>query len=119
MISSACTGWEPNQAKLCVSRNLHVGWSRLFNIGDPIAYDTQASSVLIIRGTEQTTYLYVGDRWMDPTLPESKIIILPIEWRNFHTGELSKTKDENHRQMVLNYRDRFEIDFKTGVWRDF
>ena len=117
MVSSACTGWDPNQAKLCVSRNIHVGWSRLFDIGDRIAYDTQASSILTIKGTEGTTYLYVGDRWMDPTLPESKIIILPIEWRNPLTGELSHKKDENHRHMVLNYRKTFDIDFERGVWR--
>lgn len=116
MISSACTGWDPNQAKLAVSRSIHVGWSRLFDIGDRIAYDTQASSVLTIKGTAGTVYLYVGDRWMDPTLPESKIIILPIEWRNPRTGTLSHTKNENHRQMVLNYRDTFKIDFERGVW---
>ena len=118
MISSACTGWDPNQAKLTVSKNLHYGWSPLFNIGDRIAYDTQASSILTIAGTEGTTYLYVGDRWMDPTLPESKIIILPIEWRDPQTGDVAHQKDENHRHMVLNYRDLFDIDFERGVWRE-
>lgn len=117
MISSACTGWDPNQAKLSTSNHLHMNWTPLRNIGDRIAYDTQASSVLTIRGTEQTIYLYVGDRWMDPSLPESKIIILPIEWRNPLTGELSQTKDENHPEMVLNYRDSFKIDFERGVWK--
>ena len=86
-----------------MSRNLHVGWSRLFNIGDPIAYDSQASSVLTIHGTEQTTYLYVGDRWMDPDLPQSKIIMLPI---TFEDGK-----------MQLRYYDSWQIDFNRGVFR--
>lgn len=118
MISSACTGWDPNQAKLTTSHNLHFGWTPLRNIGDRIAYDTQASSILTINGTEGTTYLYVGDRWMDPSLAESKIIILPIEWRNPETGDVAHQKDENHPEMVLNYRDSFDIDFERGVWRE-
>lgn len=103
MISSACTGWDPNQAKLCTSKAVDKGWTSLENIGDRIAYDTQASSILTINGTEGTLYLYVGDRWMDPDLPQSKIIILPIEWEN--------------GQMQLNYYDRFQIDFQRGIWR--
>jgi hypothetical protein len=45
----------------------------------------------------------VGDRWMDPNLPQSKIIMLPIEWEN--------------GKMVLNYYDSWQIDMKRGMWR--
>lgn len=103
MISSACTGWDPNQAKLATSKNIKEGWSPLENIGDRIAYDTQASSILKVEGTEGTIYVYVGDRWMDPNLPQSKIIMLPIEWED--------------GKMVLNYYDSWQIDMKRGVWR--
>ena len=103
MLSSACTGWEPNQCKLSYSSSLQKGWSELENIGDAIAYDTQAASILTIRGTKQTTYLYVGDRWMDPTLAESKTIIFPI------------TLKDGKCEFV--YRERFQINFKTGEVR--
>jgi hypothetical protein len=105
MISSACTGWDPNQALITTSRNLHEGWSTPRRIGDRITYDTQASSILTIAGTKDTTYIYVGDRWMDPDLPHSKIIMLPIEF----------DKDGN---MQLNWREEWQIDLKRGTWRD-
>ena len=73
MLSSACTGWEPNQCKLATSSRMTRDWSGLTDIGDRIAYDTQAASILTVKGTKQTTYLYVGDRWMDPDLPNSTI----------------------------------------------
>lgn len=66
MLSSACTGWEPNQCKLSWSDSLTSGWSELTDIGDAIAFDTQATSILPVQGSRETTYLYIGDRWMDP-----------------------------------------------------
>ncbi len=104
MLSSACTGWAPNQCKYAYSDNLHDGWSQLKNVGDEVAYRTQAAAVLEIKGTKQTTYLYVGDRWMDPTLPESKTIIFPISFKG--------------TECEFYYRDQFEINFETGEWRD-
>lgn len=103
MISSACTGWAPNQAKIATSHSIKTGWSELENIGDNIAFDTQASSILTIRGTEGTVYVYVGDRWMDPDLPQSKIIMLPITFEN--------------GKMQLRYYDSWQIDFNRGVFR--
>ena len=103
MISSACTGWDPNQAKIATSASIDTGWSALENIGDRIAFDTQASSILTIKGTEATAYIYVGDRWMDPDLPRSKIIMLPI---SFEDGK-----------MVLRYYDSWQIDLKRGLVR--
>lgn len=103
MLSSACTGWNPNQCKLSFSKHIDKGWSALENIGDRIAFDTQAASILTIKGTKQTTYLYVGDRWMDPTLPESKTIIFPV---SFKDGKCD-----------FRYVDEFEINFETGEVR--
>lgn len=103
MLSSACTGWDPNPCKLSCSKSLTEGWSELKQIGDDIAYDTQAASILTIKGTEKTTYLYVGDRWMDPGLPESKTIIFPI---SFADGDCK-----------FDYAHKFDIDFRTGYWK--
>ena len=100
MFSSACTGWDPNQCKMSYSKSLKEGWSPLENVGDRIAFDTQAASVLRIFGEKQTTYLYVGDRWMDPTLPESKTIIFPISFDG-------TTCD-------FRYSAKFSINYKTG-----
>jgi hypothetical protein len=85
------------------THDLTKGWIPLRNIGDSVAYRTQAAAILVIRGTKQTTYLYVGDRWMDPDLPHSKIIIFPITFKG--------TECEFH------YCERFEINYTTGEWR--
>ena len=103
MFNSACSGWAPNQCKMSYTHDLTNGWIPLRNIGDSVAYRTQAAAILVIRGTKQTTYLYVGDRWMDPDLPHSKIIIFPITFKG--------TECEFH------YCDRFEINYTTGEWR--
>ena len=103
MLCSACSGWAPNQCKYAYSDNLHEGWSSLTDVGDKTCFRTQAAAVLEIKGTKQTTYLYVGDRWMDPTLPETKTIIFPITF--------------NGTECQMHYCDRFEINFKTGEWR--
>jgi hypothetical protein len=104
MFSSACTGWTPNQCKISWSYNLKSGWSSLENIGDDKAFRTQPAAILEIKGSKSTTHLYVGDRWKDPTLSQSKTIILPITF----------TDTSCHFQ----YRDSFEINFKTGEWRE-
>jgi len=104
MISSACTGWAPNQAMLTTSAQLQSGWTPLRPIGDETAFRTQASSILTIRGTEGTVHIYVGDRWMDPDLPNSKIIMFPVEFRN---GEI-----------LFQYRQSWDIDLRRGIWRE-
>ena len=100
MLSSACTGWAPNQCKLSVSKYLDRGWSELEDIGDDKAFRTQAAAVIEIKGTQKTTYLYIGDRWMDPDLPSSKIIIFPIEFKD--------------GKCIFEYRAEFRINFTTG-----
>ncbi len=104
MISSACTGWDPNQAKLSYSSSLTSGWSGLSNIGNGISYDTQAASILTVQGSKGTTYLYVGDRWQDPGLAESKTIIFPIQFSG--------------KSCTFAYRQQFDVNFATGEWRE-
>lgn len=104
MLSSACSGWDPNQCKLTTSDKLTDGWTGLSNLGNGIAYDTQAASILTICGTKDTTYLYVGDRWQDPDLPQSKTIIFPISFADGHC--------------TFTYHQQFDINFVTGEWRE-
>ena len=104
MFSSACTGWAPNQCKLSWSDDLRQGWSELEPIGDDKAFRTQPAAILEVKGTKDTTYLYVGDRWKDPTLAETKTIMFPVSFTDTTCN--------------FSYRDSFEINFKTGEWRE-
>ena len=103
MICSGTTGWDPNQAQMSKSTSLTGGWTALRDIGNTIAFDTQAANVLTIQGTEKTSYLYVGDRWIDPDLPESKTIIFPISF--------------NNGLVQFSYSREFDVDFETGQTR--
>lgn len=104
MFNSACSGWAPNQCMMTHTRDLTTGWSWPENVGNDIAFDTQPAAILTIKGTKKTTYLYVGDRWYDPGLPETKTIIFPIEF--------------NGTSCDFTYRERFDINFVTGEWRE-
>lgn len=104
MIFSACSGWDPNQASYSYSKSLKTGWSSRRNIGNDIAWDTQAASILKVQGSSGTTLLYVGDRWQDSNLPNSKTIIFPITI----TGTT----------ITFPYKHQFDIDFATGKVRD-
>lgn len=104
MLSSACSGWDPNQCKLSYSKSLTSGWSSLTGLNNKWSYDTQAASILTVRGREGVSYLYVGDRWQDPGLAESKTIIFPLEF----SGNTCSFK----------YRQQFDLDFATGKWKD-
>ncbi len=106
MLFSACTGWDPNQTSYSYSHSLTEGWSNRINIGNPIAYDTQAASILTLQGSAGTTYMYVGDRWQDPGLPESKTILFPLHF------------NENEKTVIYNYKQQFDLDLATGTYRD-
>ena len=77
---------------------------KLENIGDNKAFRTQPAAILEIKGTKTTSYLYVGDRWKDPNLAQSKTIIFPVTFTDTSCD--------------FRYRDSFEINFKTGEWRE-
>lgn len=103
MMFSACSGWDPNQASFSWSKSLTSGWSSRTNIGNSVAYDTQAASILTIKGSEGTSYVYVGDRWQDPGLAESKTILFPISFKN--------------NTITFNYVPRFDMNLPTGQCR--
>ena len=65
MLSSACTGWRPNQGGYGYSKDGAVGgrWSLLANFGDEVTFRSQPSFVLPVTKDGKTEYYYFGDRW--------------------------------------------------------
>lgn len=103
MLSSACTGWAPNQCMLSTSKSLHEGWTPLEKIGDSTAFRTQAAAIIKIEGTKQTTYLYIGDRWLAHDLAKTRTIMFPVYFEN--------------GRCIFEYRKKFDINFQTGEIR--
>lgn len=103
LITSAATGWDPNQAKYATATSIQGPWSALQNLGNGTTYDTQSTYVIPIGGTQQTTYVYAGDRWQDPELGSSKYIWLPL------------IVDDMAR-LTLDYYPEWQLNAVTGAW---
>jgi hypothetical protein len=102
MITSACTGWDPNQAQYASATAVAGPWTSLTNIGDSTTFDTQSTYVIPVIGSEVTTYIFASDRWQDPDLVSSKYIWLPLLVKGTKLGM------DNHTDWSLN--------LTTGRW---
>jgi len=102
IITSAATGWDPNQAQYFSAASIEGPWTALANIGNGTTHDTQSTFVLPVQGTQATTYVYLGDRWQDPDLVGSKYIWLPLK--------ISGTS------LSLDYYAEWQLNLTTGRW---
>lgn len=101
MVTSGCTGWEPNQGKYAYSDSLTGNWSQLFDFGGPTTFDTQPTYILPISGKESINYLYVGDRWDPSDYYRSSYVILPIQF-------------PDDKSMILEWADSVSIALEEG-----
>ncbi len=82
MLTSACSGWNPNQSSYAYSTSIDGDWTMRKDFGDATTYDSQPTSVLPITKDGNTTYYYIGDRWGGKLEAyfNSTTIILPIQF---------------------------------------
>ena len=94
LMTSACTGWHPNQASYAIASSLLGEWT---NMGDPCVDDVKKttfdSQSTCIFEAAKDTYIYMGDRWLSEDLVNSKYIWLPLEFDQEGKMKLS-WKDE-------------------------
>lgn len=102
MLTSFCTGWDPNQGKVAVAETMDGPWGMLRNFGDETTYHTQPSFVL--KRSEQE-YLYFADRWNGADYFQSSYVVLPIEWE----GDMPILN--NYSALTLN-RDTNSLSFE-------
>lgn len=84
MITSGCTGWEPNNALFGISHNIFSGWKL---IGDPCTGENARQTYF-----GQSTYVFekdgrhylMLDHWNPSNLKESGYSILPVQADNGH-----------------------------------
>jgi hypothetical protein len=71
------------------------------------SWDTQCDYVFTFKGTEDTVYMYCGDRWKKPDpLREGDYAWLPISFT---------PRDS----VLVNYYQDWEVDPDLGIWRPF
>lgn len=84
IISSGCTGWDPNQAEYAVADNMMGKWKIK---GNPctgkdanITFYGQSTYVLPVEG-KKDAYIAMFDRWNKKNLIDSRYIWLPITFK--------------------------------------
>jgi hypothetical protein len=71
------------------------------------SWDTQCDFIFVFPGTQDTTYMYCGDRWIKPDeLRQGDYAWLPITF---------SPKDS----VIINYYMDWEVDVSAGTWRAF
>lgn len=85
MLSSGCTGWDPNKAELAVADSIMGQWKV---IGDPCTgpdadktFYGQSTYVQPVHGREGL-YVAMFDKWNKKDLEDSRYIWLPIDFSN-------------------------------------
>jgi hypothetical protein len=82
LISSACTGWSPNQASYAVADHPLGTWTEMGNpcIGPDAdsSFHTQSTYVLPVPG-KPDSFIFMADRWNKLNLEDSRYVWLPLE----------------------------------------
>jgi len=88
LITSDCTGWAPNTARVSVAENIFGPWEEL---GNPVhgsdmqtasTFGAQSTFILPVQG-KTDAFIFMADRWNPQNAIDGRYIWLPIE---FHHG---------------------------------
>jgi hypothetical protein len=101
LITSAATGWYPNQAMYSTATSLNGPWSALQPIGNSSTFFSQPSFIFTIQGTSTTSYMYAGDRWNSSALGDSRYVWLPLTL--------------NGTTASMDYYDTINVDVAAGT----
>ncbi|MBQ3773754.1 MAG: family 43 glycosylhydrolase, partial [Pseudobutyrivibrio sp.] len=83
MITSGCTGWDPNPASYAYAESPLGPWTTVNNpctdSGANTTYRTQSTCVFPVDAAAGK-FIYMGDRWNSGDLSESRYVWLPVEF---------------------------------------
>ena len=81
LITSGCTGWDPNEAECAVSEHILGEWKVVGNpcIGEykDITFNAQSTYVFKVEGTDDR-FIFMADRWNKEELRDSRYVWLPL-----------------------------------------
>ncbi|MFC0878693.1 glycoside hydrolase family 43 protein [Saccharicrinis sp. FJH2] len=100
MITSGCTGWDPNAARSAVAESIWGPWQALGNpcVGEDsdLTFHSQSTFVLPVPGKEDA-YIFMADRWRPRNPVDGRYIWLPLEFEN--------------GKPVLKWYDKWDLTF--------
>lgn len=86
LMTSGCTGWDPNQSSYAYSKEIGKVWSERINLGDETTYHSQPTGIIKRENpvTKEEEYLYLGDRWggCGDAYFESEYVLLPLKFKD-------------------------------------
>ena len=97
LISSGCTGWAPNAARLASADKLAGPWTEHGNpcVGpaDQIATTFNSQSTFVLPGarSERSAFIFMADRWNPENAIDGRYIWLPLQFKD---GRLAKHRVE-------------------------
>jgi hypothetical protein len=85
MITSGCTGWDPNAARLFTADSLFGKWTEHPNpcVGkdSELTFHSQSTFILPVQG-KKDTFIFMADRWTPRHPIDARYIWLPIRFEN-------------------------------------
>jgi hypothetical protein len=87
LISSDCTGWAANPARISVAENIFGPWEELGNPclgpGEQITntFNSQSTFILPVPG-KADAFIFMADRWNPQNAIDGRYVWLPIEFRH-------------------------------------
>ena len=85
LITSGCTGWAPNAARLLVADNILGDWTLFPNpcvgLNADLTFHSQGTFILPIQ-CRKDAFVFIADRWNPKSLSDSRYVWLPISMNN-------------------------------------
>ncbi len=85
MITSGCTGWAPNAARLHTADNIWGPWTEHPNpcVGEDanLTFHSQSTYILPVAG-KKNAFIFMADRWTPRKPIDGRYIWLPIQFEN-------------------------------------
>ncbi|MBB6021463.1 hypothetical protein HNR77_002558 [Paenibacillus sp. JGP012] len=105
LLSSELTGWATNRNKYQTATSLAGPWSDRVDVAPPETntYNTQTQNII----RAGNTFIYVGGRWAQGNLADSRYIMLPM------------TVNSSAKTMYIpNYYDSWSLNSSDWSWSD-
>lgn len=130
MITSGCTGWAPNAARLFTADSLWGAWTQHPNpcagANAELTFHSQSTCILPVQG-KKNAFIFMADRWTPKRPIDGRYIWLPILFQNglpvlkwFHKWNLtifdapapSPGSPKAAPEWKLVWSDEFDLDGK-------
>jgi hypothetical protein len=104
-LGSDLTGWERNDNYYFTSSSLKGPWTKkgIFAPQHTLTWNSQTTFVLPVKGSKETTYMFMGDRWSFPKQASAATYV----WQPLMV--------DGYTLSLPEYREAWRIDQSTGI----